>query len=124
MIMFKKLVAAILIVIATLCSTATFAQESNANFSGQVTDSKGVALAGTIITLKHIPTGYEAKTQSNNKGYFYVPNLPVGGPYAITFSFVGKKSETKSDYNLSLGTNTLNVRMSDATATPPNKLVV
>jgi len=117
MIMFKKLVAAILIVIATLCSTATFAQESNANFSGQVTDSKGVALAGTIITLKHIPTGYEAKTQSNNKGYFYVPNLPVGGPYAITFSFVGKKSETKSDYNLSLGTNTLNVRMSDATAT-------
>jgi hypothetical protein len=115
--MFKKLVAAILIVITTLCSTASFAQESNANFSGQVTDSKGVALPGTVISIKHIPTGFETKTQSNNKGYFYVPNLPVGGPYTIIFSYVGKKTETKTDYNLSLGTNSLNVRLSDQTAT-------
>ncbi|MBC7652155.1 MAG: carboxypeptidase regulatory-like domain-containing protein [Deinococcales bacterium] len=115
--MFKKLVVAMFVIIASLSSIAVFAQESNSNFSGQITDSKGVALPSTVISIKHVPTGFETKTQSNNKGYFYIPNLPVGGPYTIVFSFVGKKSETKTDYNLSLGTNSLNVKMNDQSAT-------
>ncbi len=113
----KKLLIAVQAIIAICFSITTFAQESNSNFSGQVTDSKGIALPGTIISIKHIPTGFETKTQSNTKGYFYVPNLPVGGPYTINFTFVGKKTETKTDYNLGLGANALNVRLSDQSAT-------
>ena len=74
----------VLIMMAIFASITTLkAQETNANFAGQVTDTKGVALIGTVISIKHIPTGFETKTQSNNKGYFYVPNLPVGGPFVL-----------------------------------------
>ncbi len=108
----------VLVIIAIFASiTSLKAQETNANFAGQVTDSKGAALVGTVISIKHIPTGFETKTQSNNKGYFYVPNLPVGGPYVITFSYVGRTTEIRTDYNLSLGSNSLNVKLIDASAT-------
>ena len=119
----KKLLVALQTIIAICFSITTFAQESNSNFSGQVTDSKGIALPGTFISIKHIPTGFETKTQSNTKGYFYVPNLPVGGPYTINFTFVGKRTETKTDYNLGLGANALNVRLSDQSATLADVMV-
>ena len=119
----KKLLVALQAIIAICFSITTFAQESNSNFSGQVTDSKGIALPGTFISIKHIPTGFETKTQSNTKGYFYVPNLPVGGPYTINFTFVGKRTETKTDYNLGLGANALNVRLSDQSATLTDVMV-
>ncbi len=85
--------------------TAAFAQETTATLSGNVNDEKGAAIVGASVMVKHIPTGFTSNTQTNNKGLFVIPNLKPGGPYTITISFVGLKTETLENVNLSLGNN-------------------
>ena len=110
--MLKRLLVALqVMVVAGSLFTTGFAQQTTASIGGNITDSKGVAIIGASVIVKHEPTGYSATTQSNNKGNFYVPNLQPGGPYTITISYVGNKTEKKSDINLSLGENTLNVAL-------------
>ena len=113
----KNFILVLQILIAVFISVSSFAQETTATLSGQVKDSKGALIAGATVVVKHIPTGATATTQTNNKGSFYVSNLQSGGPYLITISHVGLKTEEKSDYNLSLGSNSLNIKLLESTAT-------
>ncbi|HSU51702.1 MAG TPA: carboxypeptidase-like regulatory domain-containing protein, partial [Segetibacter sp.] len=83
----------------------TMAQETAATLSGHVTDDNGVFLNGATIALKHEPTGTVTTTQTNNKGIFYLSNLRVGGPYAITITYIGYKEINLNDINLGLGSN-------------------
>jgi len=115
--MSKKLLVAFCAFVALLTTIATFAQETTSTLSGRITDNKGAVVNGATITLKHEPTGLVINSESNSKGIFYVPNLKVGGPYTITISYVGHKPEQRTDYNLSLGNNTLNVLMTEDVAT-------
>lgn len=108
--MLKRILVTLQVLIAIVSlSTTAYSQQTTSGLSGYVSDSKGAAISGATITVRHEPTGYTTNTQSNNKGNFYVANLQAGGPYTITISFVGLRIEKRSDYNLSLGTNTLNV---------------
>lgn len=91
------------------------AQETTATLNGLISDSKNLPIASATVSVKHVPTGYETRTQTNNKGIFSVPNLKPGGPYIITISFVGFKDEIINDVNLILGNNPdLNVSLSPA----------
>ncbi len=81
------------------------AQETTATLNGIATDEKGMAIAGATIALKHIPTGLQTLTQTNNRGIYVIPNLKPGGPYTITISFVGYQSQTLNNVMLSLGSN-------------------
>ena len=83
----------------------TMAQETAATLSGHVTDDNGVFLNGATIAIKHEPTGTVTTTQTNNKGIFYLSNLRVGGPYAITITYIGYKEINLNDINLGLGSN-------------------
>ena len=83
----------------------SYSQETSATLNGVVSDTKGMPVAGATVAIKYQPTGYETRTQSNNKGIFVVPNLRPGGPYLITITFVGFKDTTLSDINLQLGNN-------------------
>ena len=87
--------------------TAAFAmaQETASTLSGVITDSKGTTVAGASIVVKHEPTGYTTGTQTNSKGIFTIPNLKPGGPYTITISYTGLKTEILDNVNLSLGNN-------------------
>ena len=76
--MFKKLLAAMLVIVASFCSISVFAQETTATIGGHITDEKGAFVSGAVITLKHEPTGTITTAQSNSKGIFYIPNLRVG----------------------------------------------
>ena len=80
-------------------------QETASTLSGLVTDSKGVIIAGASVSVKHIPTGFQTATQTNNKGIFVLPNLKPGGPYTVIISFTGLKADTLDNINLSLGNN-------------------
>ncbi|MFP5039496.1 carboxypeptidase regulatory-like domain-containing protein [Parasediminibacterium sp. JCM 36343] len=109
----KNFLLLLQIIVAVCISVASFAQETTATLGGQVTDSKGGLISGVTVSVKHVPTGFTTQTQTNNKGLFYVSNLQSGGPYTVTFTYVGRKTEKREDYNLSLGSNSLSIRLLD-----------
>ncbi|MFL5740445.1 MAG: carboxypeptidase regulatory-like domain-containing protein [Flavisolibacter sp.] len=91
------------------------AQETTATISGLVTDVKKLPVAGASISLVHEPTGSKAAGQTNNKGFFVIPNLKPGGPYTIIISFVGYEDQKFENLNLSLGNNSeLNVDLKNS----------
>jgi hypothetical protein len=80
-----------------------FAQVTTSSISGTVVDEKGVPLPGVTITATHTPTGTNYATVSRVDGRYNLPNLRVGGPYTVTFSFIGFTSSVQKDITLSLG---------------------
>lgn len=97
----------VLSTILALCAISTniCAQQTASSLTGYITDDKGAAANGASITLKFEPTGQITKTITNHKGLFVATNLKPGGPYTITISFIGYKTESIGDVNLSLGDN-------------------
>jgi outer membrane receptor protein involved in Fe transport len=81
----RLLLAAFLIL--SLC--VTYAQVTTGTITGTVTDSKGQILQSASVKAVNLPTGTVYTTTSNNKGKYTLPNLPIGGPYSLTFSNVG-----------------------------------
>lgn len=73
------------------------------SFSGKVTDVDGKTVAGADVTLIHVPTGTKYVTLSRADGSFNVPAARVGGPYTITVSFEGFKTEKKEGLVVKLG---------------------
>lgn len=76
---------------------------TTSSLSGTVVDEKGIPLPGVIITALHTPTGTNYNTVSRNDGRYNLPNLRVGGPYTITFRFIGFSDYIQNDINLALG---------------------
>ena len=99
----------------TLISVVTgFSQVTTSKIQGVVTDGTSAGLFGANVVAKHVPTGTVAGTITLEEGRFSLPNLRVGGPYTITFSYVGFKSIEYTDVYLDLGkTFDLNVQMSN-----------
>ncbi len=107
----------LLVFASVIFSSSVFGQETTATLSGSVSDESGMLVSNASITIKHLPTGHVANTQSNSKGRFVVPNLKAGGPYTITVSFVGFKEEELKDLNLILGDNPdLNIYLKSASS--------
>jgi hypothetical protein len=76
---------------------------TTAAIHGFVTDEGGNPLPGANVIAVHVPTGstYGASTRSD--GNYRIPNMRVGGPYTITFSFVGYRTFVAEDVYLNLG---------------------
>ena len=83
-------------------TTGLLAQETTAEISGLVTGDTG-PLAGATIKALHQPSGTVYITTSRKDGRYTLPNLRVGGPYSITVTFVGFKSEPVDNVTLLLG---------------------
>ncbi|MEO1054581.1 MAG: carboxypeptidase-like regulatory domain-containing protein [Bacteroidota bacterium] len=79
------------------------AQATNASISGTVKDEKGAELPGATVIVKNGSTGFETGTVTNLKGEFLLKQLPLGGPYTITVSFVGFGERKYSGYTLNQG---------------------
>ena len=77
-------------------------QETTAEISGTISDVNG-ALPNVNLTAVHVPTGTVYMTTTRNDGRYNLPNLKIGGPYTLTTSFVGFKTETTTDIYLNLG---------------------
>ena len=113
---FKLLFRRFFLLACILCALVNAnGQETTASLSGTVKDSKGELLEGVTIVVKHVPTGYVVQTTTNSKGYYYIANLQAGGPYSITYTFVGQNPEQKDDYSLILGNNPLSIDLKPAT---------
>lgn len=88
---------------ALLMAVASMAQVTGGAVTGTVKDSKGLALPGASVEVLHEPSGTRYKTVSASSGKFNLPALRVGGPYKITISYVGLKTETFTDVYIQLG---------------------
>jgi hypothetical protein len=71
--------------------------------TGVVKDAQGGVIPGVSVTGVHEPSGtsYEGITRAD--GHFFIPGMRVGGPYTITASLTGFRTEAKSNIILSLG---------------------
>ena len=98
----RKLLKLMLLLTFVLCFFIAKSQETTAEISGTISDATG-GLSDVIVTAVHIPTGTKYVTTTRNDGRFNLPNLKIGGPYTLTTSFVGFKSETTTDIYLNLG---------------------
>ena len=117
MLKFKPLLTVILLIAGWLISNDLHAQETVASISGIIKGKNNTPLAGATIVLKHEPTGFVSTSVSNNKGIYFIGNLLAGGPYTVTISYIGYSTEEKKNFNLVLGTNTLDQQLKDANST-------
>ena len=109
--------------VVTLLSFGAYAQETTSEIQGIVLDGKQ-SIPGATVVAVHQPTGTKYGTTTRLDGRYNLPNLKIGGPYVVTVSFVGFKTETQSDITLLLGqTHKSNFTLVEATTTL-NEVVV
>ena len=109
--------------VVTLLSFGAYAQETTSEIQGIVLDGKQ-SIPGATVVAVHQPTGTKYGTTTRMDGRYNLPNLKIGGPYVVTVSFVGFKTETQSDITLLLGqTYKANFTLVEA-ATTLNEVVV
>jgi len=94
----------LLLLTFTLFWTAMLsAQVTTSGINGRITNDKGETLPGATIVAVHIPSNTMYGGISNDKGWYSIQGMRVGGPYKITVSFVGFASTEFENVQLSLG---------------------
>lgn len=80
----------------------SFGQETTSQILGSVTQA-GAPLAGATVTALHTPTGTKYTTTTRKDGRFNLNGLRIGGPYTVTVSYVGFKTEQQDNIFLTIG---------------------
>lgn len=78
---------------------------TTASISGSVSDSKGSPLPGGNVVALHVPSGTVFGTATRPDGNFNISGMRVGGPYTVTVSFMGYKTQKQENLFLTLGQN-------------------
>lgn len=99
---FSIILTALVVLFVGFGQTAQ-AQVTTSSLTGIVTDSDGETLPGASVVAVHVPSGTTYGTSTRADGSYRISNMRVGGPYTITFSFVGFRSFVVEDVFLSLG---------------------
>lgn len=89
--------------IALISVASAFSQVTTSKIQGVVSDDTSEGLFGANVVAKHLPTGTVSGTITLESGRYSLPNLRVGGPYTITFSYIGFKTIEYTDVYLDLG---------------------
>jgi hypothetical protein len=110
-------------VLLLLVSSNSFAQNSNARISGKILDEKGEPLIGAIIQVLNTSTGFKTGNVTNTDGEYDLRDLPLGGPYVVTASYVGYQEKKMTEINLGLGDH-LDLKFDLKTGAELNEVVV
>lgn len=73
--------------------------------SGLVTDANGEALPGANVVAVHEPSGTQYGTAVRSGGVYNIPNMKIGGPYTVTVTFIGYRTQKEENIFLNLGQN-------------------
>lgn len=93
----------ILFTLMMLCfAKQMLAQVTTAGIRGLVT-ADGKLLEAVSIKVVNEPTGSVHYTTTQRTGNYTIPNLQTGGPYSMTFTYVGQASKTVDNVYLTLG---------------------
>ena len=95
----KFLFAAILPAFA-ICAHA---QITTSALSGQVMDNEGQPVVGATVMAVHVPSGTKYGAVTNLDGRYTIQGMRTGGPYKVTFSYVGFNKKEYEGIQLSLG---------------------
>jgi Carboxypeptidase regulatory-like domain len=76
---------------------------TTSGLTGIVKDPQDAVIPGVTITAVHQPssTTYEAVTQAD--GRYFIPGMRVGGPYTVTATLSGFRTQIQNDITLNLG---------------------
>jgi hypothetical protein len=104
----KKMKSKLLILcsLILMISTSVYAQTTTSKITGTITEKTGEALFGANIIALHTPTGTLSGTTAQINGRYTLSNLRIGGPYAITISYVGFETQKIANVFLTLGKTT------------------
>jgi len=90
------------------------AQITTSSIKGVVLDESTEPFSGANIIAIHTPSGTKIGGITNFDGRYNLLNMRVGGPYTVTVSYVGFKSQTFDNIYLELGKAfNLNVSLSE-----------
>ena len=81
-----------LLMLSVFAFCAADAQVTTSGMNGTVTDADGQPLAGATVIAVHTPSGTQYGAVSDKNGGYNLQGLRTGGPYTVTFSFVGCQS--------------------------------
>ena len=99
---FSKILFFSLLLILSV-SVRVVGQATDASIVGVVKGTTDETLPGATITARNESTGFQTSTVSNVEGRFLMRQVPLGGPYSITVSYVGFTTQTRTGYQLSQG---------------------
>ena len=89
---------------------------TTASIQGTITDQNGEPLISASIIAVHEPTGTQYGTTTRANGNYNFTAVKVGGPYEITVSYVGYKTQKLTIDRLHLGeAYQLDVKLSETT---------
>lgn len=83
-------------------SKSVSAQVDRAELEGTITDPSGGVIVGAMVKIRAIDTGLSQERQTNSKGYYRFPGLPVGA-YQVTVSKTDFRSQVIQDVALQVG---------------------
>jgi len=121
----KTLKALLLSFAAMLFVVSAYAQITTSSMSGIVTDQKGQALEGAVVTAVHTPSGTQYYAVVNADGRYSINGMRSGGPYTVTVSLLGYSNQEFKDVNLSLGeTASIPAQLAESTMTLAESVIV
>ncbi|MDR2824374.1 MAG: carboxypeptidase regulatory-like domain-containing protein [Prevotellaceae bacterium] len=103
----RKGLVLLAIAAATLCIGSLSAQVTTASMSGKVSDQAGEPLAGATVVAVHTTSGTQTQTMTDAKGLYRLSNMRPGGPYAVTFSYIGYNDHAVNNLYLNLAENNI-----------------
>lgn len=93
--------------ILNISSIKTNAQGvTTGTINGIVKDKDGSPMQAATILANHNPSGTVYGASSRVDGRFSIPGMRVGGPYSVTISYVGYKTQVYDNIFLALGVAT------------------
>jgi hypothetical protein len=100
-----RAVLAFAVACAMLCGAqSAFAQNATTgDLLGVVMDAQKAVLPGASVVAVHVPTGTTYETTTQADGHFALLQVRVGGPYKVTASMSGFKTEEQSGIQVALG---------------------
>ena len=98
-----RLFAAVAFLALAVASVSAQTQAINGTVRGRVSDPAGAAITRTTVSVTNTATGYTRDVDSNDEGYYVIPNLPLG-TYNVTFKKEGFQTERHSNVILDAGT--------------------
>jgi len=92
----------VLLVVAISALPSTFAQSSQGQISGQVTDSSGGVIAGAKVTIANLGTQALRVLQTNQSGDYVAPNLDAG-IYSVKVETTAFKTTVRDKIQIEVG---------------------
>ncbi|MGD1094827.1 MAG: carboxypeptidase-like regulatory domain-containing protein, partial [Bryobacteraceae bacterium] len=99
----KYLFLAVLFVTITLQLAPAQTQAINGSIRGRVIDPATSAIPNAAVSVTNDATGFTREVDSNNDGYFVIPNLPIG-TYTMTIKKEGFATQSRPGIILDAGT--------------------